>query len=241
MEPPLARRVLLADITGAEAVVLVANLNDFSLSSLMPHLNDAERLRAQRFRKEKDSQRYVLAHYCKRFLLSQYLSIPMHELQFDSGAYGKPFCILKNAPYFNLSHSGDWVALAISVSAEVGVDVEFPRQINHEVVKKVSSDEQFVRYQNSDDQMAFFLNIWTQKEAVSKACGRGISVGLSDIPCSGELGVQSIAFRDTHYCLRSYLLPDGGVLSYAATVALEPAIIRIRTNVSSDLEFFAMF
>jgi phosphopantetheinyl transferase len=219
-----------SDVVERPVVIVLARVSDFAVENLVPDLSDVEYARMQRFRGERDVQRYVVAHYIKRLFLSKYLSLPMSELEFDCHAYGKPFCRCPYAPYFNLSHSDNWVALSVSTLADVGVDIEFPRKVSDALVKKVSSSKQFERYKRSGSSLSQFLNLWTQKEAVSKSCGRGISVGLENIECTGDLGVHSLIFSDMRYHLYSCLLPDDGVLSYASTAAREPAIIKIEVR-----------
>lgn len=228
----------LADIVDLPATIMLVDVRDYLIDDLVSSLSEAEYARMQRFRKDGDARRYAVAHYFKRFFLSQYVSLPMSELCFETYAQGKPFCKNINAPYFNVSHSGDWVALSVSREAEVGVDVEFSRAVSDELVRKVSSNQQFIRYQCSPSPSVFFLTLWTQKEAVSKACGFGISVGLDNIECTGDLGGHSLDFNDSHYYLYSYSLPDNGVLSYAATAEREPAIIKVNVSAFGSSDSF---
>jgi 4'-phosphopantetheinyl transferase len=189
----------------------------------------------RQFRKAADTQRYILAHFLKRYVLAKHLKIPLLDLSFKTNEYGKPFCEVKNAPYFNLSHSGAWVALAVSGMSEVGIDVEFPRDINIQaVMKKISSGAQIERYISTEPSKTTFLCTWTQKEAISKACGRGLGVGMRSIPCSGATGDGCAHFLSENYYFSSHLMPDEGVLSYASTVIEKPAIIIVKENHRSE-------
>jgi 4'-phosphopantetheinyl transferase len=218
-----ATDALMFDMT-----IYIAKLSDFALEPMVCHLSVDERSRMQRFRKTADIQRYILAHFLKRYVLSEYLKIPLLDLSFTTNDYGKPFCEAKNAPYFNLSHSGNWVVLAVSEVSEVGVDIEFPRDIDIKgVMKKISSDEQFECYTSVEPSKITFLCTWTQKEAISKACGRGLGVGMPNIPCSGNIGNGSVYFLSDNYYFLSHFMPEEGVLSYASTVIEKPAIIRV--------------
>ncbi|EGG95596.1 4'-phosphopantetheinyl transferase [gamma proteobacterium IMCC1989] len=220
--------------------IYVANKNDFSIDRLVCLLGDEERVRLDRFRQHPDKERHALAHSLKRAVLSQYIPSAPHELNFFQSAYGKPFCSHPDSPFFNLSHSGDWVVLAVSTENEIGVDVEFERAINMEsIVQRISSAREIDIYQRSGCPQQCFLCLWTQKEAVSKANGQGISVGLSSIPCSGELGVHSVSFQGVSYVSYSYLFDESGVLSYVSTAGTEPKIVRVTSmpdeSVSSSL------
>lgn len=220
--------VPLVQVLEVSPFILTANLSDFETLSLVGLLSEAEHDRMLRFRHNLDAQRYMLAHALKRAVLAIFLGIPQKELVFGTNGYGKPFCQNDGAPCFNLSHSCEWVALAVSNFSEVGVDLEFPRRVDVDrVLKRISSDSQMERYNLNKPTMRDFLCFWTQKEAVSKAHGRGISVGLSGIPCSGTVGVEEVLFLLDAYHLETSLIPNEGVLSYAATSHVKPAIIRV--------------
>jgi 4'-phosphopantetheinyl transferase len=99
------------------------------LSTELPlHLTAAELERASRFRFEADRKRWSRAHSALRTILSRYTEIPPLDLEFQIGEHGKPALRSPAAPYFNLSHSGDWALVAVSTHAPVGVDVERIRE-----------------------------------------------------------------------------------------------------------------
>ena len=154
--------VSLIQALEAGPFVLTAKLSDFETLSLVSLLSEAEYARAQRFRNNLDTQRYILAHALKRVVLAACLNILEKELVFSTNRYGKPFCQNNSALCFNLSHSGDWVALAVSNCSEVGVDLEFPRKVDIErVLKRISSDLQMERYTLNKPTMRDFLCVWT--------------------------------------------------------------------------------
>jgi len=193
-------------------------ISDADSTVLFDELSEEEKTRALRFRQAKDFERFVLAHSLKRFLLADYLGEQSHSLIFDVGDHGKPFCRHPRAPYFSISHSGEWVVIVLSLLSEVGVDVEFPRDLDYRgIVSKVCSpyqQEQFEVAGSTDD---MFLCFWTQKEAIAKACGQGISVGLADIACSGHLGSEKVMFLQKNYWLWTYRWQNRGFFCFAAT------------------------
>ena len=215
-------------VEGTTPVVYVAKIADFTIDNLAPLLSDAERVRLDRFRQTVDKERHALAHSLKRIVVSQYVSCAPSELSFSQSSFGKPFCLHSEAPRFNLSHSGDWVVLAVSTEGEVGVDVEFVREFDTDgIIRRIGSAREINVYQNSDSPKQCFLHLWTQKEAISKACGQGISVGLSSIHCSGEVGAHVLSFLGVSYTVYTYSFPDDGVLSYATVAHTRPKIVRV--------------
>ncbi len=198
-------------------VVIMANILEFDVPSLQPLLSADEYDRMCRFRQTVDTQRYVLSHVLKRLVLSQYLKVDCSDLLFDVNEFGKPFCTHSFSPYFNISHSGDWVVLAVSTNGQVGVDIEFYREVDQsQILKRVCSADQFNRYLCSDKPDETFLAYWTQKEAVAKACGKGISVGLSSIDCSGDVGLGQLFFEGVNYDVYTFSCFEKGVLSFVA-------------------------
>ena len=110
-------------------------------------------------------------------LLGFYLSCSPDDLLFKKGAHGKPELSGKHAGkiHFNLSHSGDQLALIFSVDSPVGIDIE---KI-HPVKKRARIAERFfhpeetrlLREASSTDSEILFFRYWTMKEAFVKALG----------------------------------------------------------------------
>lgn len=92
------------------------------------------------------------------------------------GVNGKPMIEGENKVYFNLSHSGNYVAAAFA-GQEIGIDVERLRSGKQKVAEHFFSEEEkkFLR-ENWED--SFFTKIWTRKESYIKADGRGMGVRL---------------------------------------------------------------
>lgn len=99
-------------------------------------------------------------------------------VMYSAGEHGKPyFNDIKNA-YFSLSHSGSVVACAVS-NAPVGIDVQSRRKVNPALAKRFYSDSEYRAVIAEPEMM--FNRIWARKEAVAKADGRGIAIGLKEL------------------------------------------------------------
>lgn len=105
-------------------------------------------------------------------LLKQYLGIERDE-QLTYNAYNKPFLVLRDQ-YFNLSHSGDYVVLAIA-DCDVGIDIEKIITCHEATVKKVFSTRQREQLLELDreERNEMFTRIWTEYEAMLKLKGTG--------------------------------------------------------------------
>ncbi|EGT4254929.1 4'-phosphopantetheinyl transferase AcpT [Citrobacter amalonaticus] len=107
-----------------------------------------------------------------RVLLSHTLS-PLPEIVY--GEQGKPTFSPDTPLWFNLSHSGDDIALLLSDEGEVGCDLEVirPRANWRSLANAVFSlgEHAEVEAEHPDRQLAAFWRIWTQKEAIVKQRG----------------------------------------------------------------------
>lgn len=116
------------------------------------------------------------AHNLLRSVLLQ-KGIPESKQEFVYNRYGKPS--LKDNPgcHFNISHCEE---LAVCVTAEnpVGVDAEKIRKFPEHVLRRCFTEREikFVR-ENSSPETAFF-QLWTLKESLVKAIGKGLSYPL---------------------------------------------------------------
>jgi len=141
-------------------------------------LDVSERAEASRLPQEA-AQDYVRAHLLLRQTLSEFADIAPADWHFDRAAHGKPFTL--QAPlHFNLSHARGMVAIAVSFSREVGIDVEKiePHHADAIIAQQMFSPSEFELWQGAQERVATFFHIWTMKEAVMKASGLGMALPL---------------------------------------------------------------
>ncbi|HSI50541.1 MAG TPA: 4'-phosphopantetheinyl transferase superfamily protein [Ideonella sp.] len=148
-------------------------------------LADADRQRAMRYRQDRDRQNFVLGRTMVHHLVRpKGASVPC---AFSFGVHGKPF--LPGCAAFNLSHSAEWVACAVSPGTSIGIDVEaFLRLGDHRELLAATThpaERRVIAEAEPDQRLALFKCCWTRKEAVLKATGKG----LSDDLCSIDVGL----------------------------------------------------
>jgi 4'-phosphopantetheinyl transferase len=155
-------------------------------------LSDQELERMHRFRFRCDRQLYAAAHWLKRTVIGALTGRDPHRLAFSVNPFGKPALREFNLN-FNISHSGNHVALLSAWDGQVGVDVEFPRPDwdYKSVLPYVAHQREYKGITDADD----FYRLWTLKEAVCKVNGKGLSLE----PRSFEL-VPVDAGGFTAYC-----------------------------------------
>jgi 4'-phosphopantetheinyl transferase len=186
--------------------------------------------RAGRYRFEADSLHYVQARCLLREVLSFYKKCTPEEIIFEYTTHGKPF--LKGEPLggvqFNVSHSGDMVAVAVSCGRRVGIDIEKIRDdiLESDPSLRLFSETESAAIRNSRGhaKAELFLRIWTRKEALLKATGDGIG-GLPDSP--DLLNTTDISLNGTVWQVYDLKISPG----YSAALATEGTgnIVRIES------------
>jgi len=160
----------------------------------------------------------------KRTVLSRYTGRSPDTLRFTEGEHGKPRlsepdCDLQ----FNLSHSGDWLACAVTSGTPVGVDLEFYNQdrASMRVARRYFREEEFAALEECEGGLLAerFYDFWTLKEAAVKARGEALAPGLSAHAFSldfsgdgpreaGRITVMPAGVTDTAHYLLLDPLPD---------------------------------
>lgn len=149
-------------------------------------LDAHEQERAARFRVEPARRGFALTRGRLRTLLGQYVGCAPHAIAFDLNGHGKPR--LKGQAenqglVFNVSHSGTSAVLGFAWDTALGVDIEAPR--DHRDLDALASAclsaEELARWRPlpTEQRLAEFLRYWVCKEALVKAVGRGIALGLT--------------------------------------------------------------
>jgi len=157
-----------------------SKLTENQIANFSNFLSPEELARAQTVQRKKNN--FLATRTLLRKVLAFYTGLPSGSLEFARREQGKPY--LTNAPspiYFNLSHSSNFAALAVSAQAEIGIDIETIRPRNFLAIAEryYHADElkQLLETAEAEQEQLFF-KLWTLKEAFFKATGGGISSGL---------------------------------------------------------------
>jgi 4'-phosphopantetheinyl transferase len=207
-----------------------------ALNDLPALLSAAERERGARFSFERDQARFISCRASLRILLGRYTGIAPEKLGFRYEPQGKPALAGVAGWQFNVSHSRDLAAIAISRYDAVGVDLElidphFPRD---EVAPDILASDELrdLAALPPASQPPYFFQLWTLKEALLKAAGGGLSLDPRDIRIrlDAELNPELISAPPdfTYATLHRFTLDPG----FAAALAV---LARV-----SDLAFFAL-
>jgi 4'-phosphopantetheinyl transferase len=174
-----------------------------SLVERLSNLSSEDKLRIKQYKHLDDQQRCLLGIELIHFVINTYVT------------RGKDFTILRNdlgRPYllsevcwdgdFNISHSGDWVVLALTNKGKIGVDIEEIKDIDLSLFSDL-----FPECSNLNQ----FYEAWTRRESVLKSC----------LTCDLYLDSKEITILES-YSTRSYYLDESHSMSVCSSNSYFP-------------------
>lgn len=172
-----------------------ANDQEISDSKLIANylsiLSDTERQQQERFYFEIHRHQYLITRALVRSTLSLYIDeIEPDQWTFTKNPYGKPLIgnALSLPLKFNLSHTQGRIVMGITLSGDLGVDIEQSLRKDQYLDEDQYLDiaEHFFSIQEHTQlytqpkvhRKDRFFDLWTLKEAYIKAYGMGLSIPL---------------------------------------------------------------
>lgn len=200
-----------------------------ALEVLAATLSPAERARSGRLGSEALRARYVVGRATLRALLATALGMLPAAVPLRRGHRGRPELDLPGRLLdFNVSHTRDVALIAVlrdaPATTRVGVDVEH-------LDRELGADRLARRYLTARERSSFaalaadarrrrFLQLWTCKEAMSKATGDGLRAPMNlldvDLVDGPRLVAGPLPYSPADWQLSTVATVDG----YVATVAL---------------------
>ncbi|MFF4214810.1 4'-phosphopantetheinyl transferase family protein [Streptomyces nondiastaticus] len=117
--------------------------------------------------------------------LAERLRAPAARVQWERSRAGKPRLAHDPGLYVSYSHSGGVVVLAVCAGGPVGVDVErvVPRPHLRELAEECLAPSESASWRGTAPgrEADEFARLWTRKEAVLKAWGRGFPGSLAEV------------------------------------------------------------
>jgi len=158
-------------------------------------LDGIERDRHDAYRQTVDRARFLTGRVVAKAAAGAALGIDPVKVALDSTcpdcgrSHGKPHVVAPPGftgvlPELSISHSGNLVGVAMTAGQPVGLDVEQERDVQIEglVRMTLSTGEQTAwTTVPLPDRDAAFFTYWSRKEAILKATGRGLAIGMTRI------------------------------------------------------------
>ena len=150
-------------------------------------IDEDRQKRVDRYAKEEDKFLALGAGLLIRFLRKQFGI----EEDLCYNEWGKAYFPSRKI-CFNLSHSGEYVALAVS-EQEVGVDIQKQGEVREAIFPKVFTEQEIQGYQSAEDKTDYFFSLWSEKESYLKYVGVGLSRPLSVVDFSAFVSQDHFA------------------------------------------------
>jgi 4'-phosphopantetheinyl transferase len=135
--------------------------------------------------------------------------------------FGKPY-FKNNHIYFNISHSEGIIICCMSYN-EVGVDIQRYRTVNKNSIDLYWNLKDYINFDQNSHYS--FIDVWSQKEAIAKLLGYGLSLPFKEIYIHKLRDKNFIADVNKRIVFLKKIQIDG---NYSTWVASEKGINEIR-------------
>jgi 4'-phosphopantetheinyl transferase len=201
------------------------------LVSMRALLNADEQTRADRYRQDGDAARFVSGRGALRHILGGRTGQHPRALTFAEGGGRKPALRDHPSVHFNLSHSGDFVLIAVG-DAPLGVDIEAMRDLDWRALAAMNfHPDERAAVESSADPRAAFFQFWAHKEAFLKATGIGLTDRLTDI--SVPLAGGFVAAPKDLSAEAWFVMPLDAPQGYAASIVSGDPNLSVRVDTAS--------
>lgn len=119
--------------------------------------------------------RLLLQQICRSEMGDDCFSLA--DLQYDNN--NKPYW--KKDLSFSIAHSKNVIGCAVAKHAKIGLDIELIRQVQLDNFTHILNQQDDDLLVNAIDPYSTFFKLWTIKEAVSKADGRGLGMDVKQV------------------------------------------------------------
>jgi 4'-phosphopantetheinyl transferase len=168
-------------------------------------VDDVDRLQARlstdearhfaRFIRAERQRQYLLGRMLLRLAVSRLLHVAPESISTIGRVGLSPSLLLPDGcphPGFSLSHSGAWIACAISLSAPVGLDIEIVNAARDVAgiaeTAFHAAEAAWLDKLDGAERVAAFYRLWTLKEALFKLASNS-GCAQDDVPLVGGNGV----------------------------------------------------
>jgi 4'-phosphopantetheinyl transferase len=190
-------------------------------------LSAQEHARAKRFGTVLLRERWIAGRTTLRTLLGNMLDIEPGAIRLRRGIRGRPELEGEYGIDFNVSHTGDTALIAIASGIQdgtrIGIDIEREdRAVNADgLARKFLTERERagIASMDSDERRRTFLQLWTCKEAMSKATGDALSAPFRHIDVTLDDGPRLVAgpapYTPAEWQLVAAAVPAGFIATLA--------------------------
>jgi len=167
------------------------DLPEQAVSGFTVLLSDDERTRAGKFASEQKSREFIITRGSLREILGHALHEDPRRFNIDYEAQGRPYLNgneQHSRIHFSVTHSHELALIAMTMDHNIGIDLEKIRtDIEHTGLSRrffSTAEYQALQHYTDAARLRAFFATWTRKEAIIKATGIGIALGLKQFDVS---------------------------------------------------------
>ncbi len=135
----------------------------------------------------------LLSQIIRRLILSFFLDCPPQEITYKYQEKGKPILDNDNL-FFNISHSKNYMAMALSINNDIGIDIEalaYIPKLNSFLNTYLNPEEKAkFKKEFSNNKEYYAYTYWTMKEAYLKGRALGLDFDMKRISLVNASNLQ---------------------------------------------------
>lgn len=199
-----------------------ADLNNEEFQLLASLVTEEKRGKINKFKRAADAQRTLFGDVLSRYAICRNFNLRNHELVICENEHGKPFVKNRTDAYFNISHTGRYVACGVG-DAPVGVDVEEIKPVDLKIAERFfnMNEYNYLLAQSEALRTERFFELWTMKESYIKLQGAGLSIPLNSFNVLDESGAWYYQFIKNSEVVGHICLPRRGAVSNGSATLTE--------------------
>lgn len=182
----------------------MALITETEVQQMLPMVSEQRKIQALRFKHIFGQFACLKAFLMLKELIETHLqsTVDADSMEFGYNEHGKPYLLNYPDIHFSISHCKNALIVAVH-NDEIGVDVESVRPLNEELAAYVMNDNELYLIHSEAQPEIAFVRLWTQKEAVLKYLGTGITNNLKNILPNDDCNLQTIERNNYIYTIAS--------------------------------------
>jgi 4'-phosphopantetheinyl transferase len=193
-------KLITANTTDQYKIVLIKINQSFVYSKYLYLFSNDIQKHINSFLHYRDKVTAFTSAMLKYYYLPALLGIKPAEIRLGVSSYGKPYLINNPSIDFNISHSGEYVGLAVGTCKKIGIDIELiDKDIDLTMKSIIFSESEWNLIDNYFD----FFVLWTKMEAYLKCIGVGFADKVENLDLNTDLSqdlgnyqIETVLFKN---------------------------------------------
>lgn len=160
----------------------ISLLTDSEVEEMLAMLPEWRKAQINGYRSVSRKREAVIASTMLTNMLKRHFGISILP-EFEIGEHGKPSLKGFTDIHFNISHCSKAVCCAVS-DAPIGIDIEGLGRYKETLARHCMNDEEISTILSASSPDTEFTRLWTQKEAILKLTGEGITTDMRTVMSS---------------------------------------------------------